>query len=77
MATQRTQAAMNTRDKLLRKAQRSKLPRDWNEYRRKRNFVKNELIRFKRFYFRTKLQENRFKPDSLWKTIKEIFHTNH
>jgi len=30
---------MNTLDKLLRKARRSKLPRDWNEYRRKRNFV--------------------------------------
>ena len=64
---------MNTDDKLLQQAQRSKLQRDWNYYSWKRNFAKNELIRSKRYYFITALKENRFKPDSLWKMSIEIF----
>ena len=43
---------MNTRDQLLRKAQKSKSHIDWRNYRRKKNFVKNEINRSKRNYFK-------------------------
>ena len=33
---------MKTRDKLLRKAQKSDISVDWNNYRRKHNFVNNK-----------------------------------
>jgi hypothetical protein len=64
---------MNIRDQLHRRAQKSKHNDDWSAYRRKRNFVKNELVRSKRSYFQSKLVENRSKPDRLWKIIKTIY----
>ena len=44
---------MNARDQLLRKAQKSKKEADWRKYRQKRNFVKNEITRTKRHYFKS------------------------
>ena len=64
---------MNTRDQLLRKAQKSKSHIDWRNYRIKKNFVKNEINRSKRNYFKSQLRENYNKSDRLWQTIKKIF----
>ena len=64
---------MNTCDQLLRKAQESKSHTDWRNYRRKKNFVKNEINRSKRNYFKSQLRENYNKSDRLWQTIKKIF----
>ena len=64
---------MNVRDQLLRKAQKSKRGSDWTNYRKKRNFVKNEVIRSKKSFFQSKLQENKNNPESFWKIVKNVF----
>ena len=64
---------MNTRDKLLRKAQKSKLEPDWKAYRKLKNFVINLIKRTERNFFKNKLEESRSKPDKFWKTVKEVF----
>jgi len=64
---------MNTRDQLLRKAQKSKSINDWNAYRRLRNFVTNLINRTKRNFFTSKLQETRSKPEQFWKIVKNVF----
>ena len=66
---------MNTRNKLLRKARKSNISVDWNNYRRKRNFVNNEIKRAKKAFYKTKLAENENNPDQFCKTIKEIYTT--
>ena len=66
---------MNTRDQLFRKACKTNKPSDWDVYKRKRNFIKNEVVRLKRNYFKTKLEENATKPDRFWKTVNEIYST--
>lgn len=65
--------AMNTRDQLLRKAQKSNSEHDWNAYRRMKNFVINLVSRTKRTFFKESLQENRSSPHKFWKIIKTIF----
>ena len=64
---------MNARDKLLRKAQKSKLEPDWNAYRKHKNFVTNLIKRTKRNFLKNKLEESRSKPEKFWKTVKEVF----
>ena len=54
---------MNTRDQLLQKAHKIKKTADWISYKRKRNFVKNEVQRSKRNYHKSQLDENAKKPD--------------
>jgi len=66
---------MNERDKLLRMARKLNKDTDWNAYKRKRNFVKNELQRAKRSFYKTELKENSDKPSKFWDTIKKIFPT--
>ena len=66
---------MNVRDQLLRKARKSKSQFDWNEYKRKRNFVTNEIQRAKRNYYKTKLTENSNKPQQFWKVVNDIYST--
>ena len=66
---------MNTRDQLFRKARKTNKPSDWDVYKRKRNFIKNEVLRLMRNYFKTKLEENVTKPDRFWKTFNEIYST--
>ena len=73
--TDKLKKEMNARDKLMRKARKTKNELDWDSYRRKRNFVNNEIKRSKRTYYKIKLQENANKPEKFWKFIKEIFPT--
>ena len=64
---------MNTCDQ--RKARKTNKPSDWDVYKRKRNFIKNEVLRLKRNYFKTKLEENATKPDRLLETCqRNIFN---
>jgi ribulose kinase len=64
---------MNTRDQLMRKERKTNNEADWLAYKRKRNFVKNEVQRSKRSHFKTKLRENSSKPDL--EGFNEIFPT--
>ena len=64
---------MHTRDQLRRCAKKPVKPSDLHTYTRKRNFVKNEIMRAKRNHFKKQLIEYANKPDRFWKTIKEIF----
>ena len=73
--TDKLKKEMNARDKLMRKARKTRNELDWDSYRRKRNFVNNEIKRSKRTYYKIKLQENANKPEKFWKFIKEIFPT--
>ena len=66
---------MNNRDQLLRKARRTNKAVDWDTFKRKRNFVKNEVQRLKRNYYKSKLKENATKPEKFWKVINEIYST--
>ena len=50
---------MNTRDQLFRKARKTNKPSDWDVYKRKRNFIKNEVVRLKRNYFKQNLKKMR------------------
>ena len=68
--------AMNNRDQLLRKAQKSNSDDDWNAYRRMKNFVTNLVTRAKRTFFKESLQESRSNPNKFWKIIKTIFPIN-
>ena len=49
---------MRQRDNLLRKARKSQREVDWSNYKRKRNFVNNQL---------------KIAPDKFWKCIKQLF----
>ena len=64
---------MNRYDELLWKGQKTKSEMDWTAYRKKKNFVTNELKRSKRLYFQNKLREDRENPNSIRKTIKNLF----
>ena len=71
--TKNVKRHMNIRDQLNRKAQKSGNRVDWQNFRRKRNFVINEIKRAKRSYFQNQLKENYNKSDKLWDTIKKVF----
>ena len=66
---------MNIRDQLLRKARKTNKTEDWKSYKRKRNYIKNEIQRSKRNYYKSKLEENLKKPDRFWKIINDIYPT--
>ena len=66
---------MNIRDQLLRKARKTNKTYDWDVYKRKRNFVKNQVQRLKRNHFKTQLEENATKPDRFWKIVNDIYST--
>lgn len=71
--TEEVKRHMNVRDQLNRKAQKHGRPVDWQNFRRKKNFVINEIKRSKKNYFKNQLKENYKKSDKLWDTIKRIF----
>jgi len=68
--------SINERDKLLRKARKSKNETDWAVYRRLRNFCTNLVKRSKANFHRNLLAENVGNPRKFWSTIKTIFPTN-
>ena len=64
---------MNDRDKLLRKARKSKNEADWVAYKRLRNYCTNLIKRSKASFHRNLLAENIGNPRKFWSTIKTIF----
>ena len=63
---------MRTRDQMHKKAKRSGLSQDWNEYRRLRNKVTEINRKARKDYFRNKLEENRGKPKAFWDTLRLV-----
>ena len=66
---------MNDRDKLLRKARRTKSQADSNSYKQMRNFCTNQVRRTKANYHQDLLNENCDNPRTFWATIKSVFPT--
>ena len=69
----RMKTLMNSRDKILRKARKSKRECDWSSYRRLRNSCNNKIKQAKQNYYKNLLLENCKKPQKFWKYIKDIF----
>lgn len=66
-------AEMNKRDKLMRKARKSKNKNIHEEYKRKRNKVNSMIRKAKSNYTRTLLSENSNNPTGFWAAIKRVF----
>ena len=71
--TPEIKAAMNDRDRQLRKFRRSNLDKDKIEYKHTRNHVNILLRKAKSNYNKAQLRENANDPDKFWKTIKSIY----
>ena len=63
---------MNIHDQLYRKARKSKKQLDWVSYKRKGNFVKNEIQRTEKNFISKELRINSNKPDKFWNTVKNF-----
>ena len=66
---------MDRRDKVLRKARKSKSDTDWQLYKNLRKFCNNRLKSARKNYHRNLLNESRMNPRNFSKTIKSIFPT--
>ena len=64
---------MNIRDRLMRRARKSKVNAHREEYKRKRNSVNIMIRNAKSEYTKSLLRENAGNPDGFWATIKRIF----
>ena len=70
---------LSERDKLLRKARRTKDPADWRAYKTSRNKCTNEVRHSKAKYHRNLLNEKSGDPKKFWDCInlRIYFQTNH
>ena len=66
---------VNIRDQLYRKACKLKKQLDWVSYKRKRNFVKNEIQRTKKNFISKELRDTSNKPDKFCNTVKKLYPT--
>ena len=66
---------MNRRDKVLRKARKSRNDEDWSAYKTLRNNCNNLLRNAKANYHKNKIQEGRQNPKQFWKAVKDVFPT--
>ena len=64
---------MDERDKLLRKARKTKNKEDWNLHKKSNNLFTKKLRTAKRNYHQNLLNENSNNPSGFWNAIKEIF----
>ena len=64
---------LRERDKLLRKARRTKDPVDWGAYKTLRNKCTNDVGHAKEKYYRDLLNEKSGYPKKFWDCIKIIF----
>ena len=64
---------MDERDKLLRKARKTKNKEDRNLHKKSKNLCTNKLRTAKRNYHQNLLNENSNNRSGFWNTIKEIF----
>ena len=66
---------MNDRDKMLRRARKSKCEHDWASYRHFRNKCTNKVKKAKAARYQTLLGENSKNPRHFWKILKKLFPT--
>ena len=66
---------MDNRDKLHRKAQKSRKLADIKEYKKRRNIYNNKIRKAKANYHRELNDQNLFNPRKFWNAIKIIFPT--
>ena len=66
---------MYTRDKILRKARKTKKECDWSNSKRHKHLCNNKVKQIKQKYHKNLLTENSRNPKKFWKCIKEIFPT--
>ena len=71
--THEIKTLMNQRDKLRRKARKSKAEEDWNLYKKKKNSCTNLVKRTKDRYHQEELFENKNNPSKFWDNIKKVF----
>ena len=71
--TPNIKAAMNERDKLLRKYRKTNSDFDRRAYQNKRNQVNITLRKSKSSYNKKLLKESSSQPDKFWKTLKNIY----
>lgn len=64
---------MNARDKIKRKARKSKNEYDWTLYKRLKNSSNNKIKKAKQEYQIDLLTENSHNPAKFWKCMKDIF----
>jgi hypothetical protein len=65
--------SMAQRDRIFRKARKSKTTADWNLYKRARNSCNNKVKAAKTTFHKELLNENSNNPRKFWDTIKKIF----
>ena len=68
--------SMKTRDKLLKKARNSNLPKDWSRFTHAKVQTINLLRKTKRRFFREKIDENKGNPKGVWKALKSLSGTS-
>ena len=73
--TDQIKKQMNDRDKLLRKARKSKNADDWKNYKTIKNRTNNMINKAKTKYHKEILNENTSKPEKFWRHIKTLFPT--
>ena len=66
---------MTSRDRMLRKARRTKKEEHWNLYKKLRNQCNNKMKYAKSSFHKETLEENSTKPRRFWNTIKNVFPT--
>ena len=66
---------MNDRDKMLRKARKSKQEIDWSAYKLCRNRVQAQIKKCKSQYYKNLLKNSLNSSDKFWKAIKSVFPT--
>ena len=64
---------LRERDKLLRKARRTKDPADWGAHKTSRNECTNDVRHAKAKYYRDLLNEKSGDPKKFWDHIKSLF----
>ena len=66
---------MNTRDKILQKARKTKKESDWSNYKRQKGLCNNKVKQAKQKYHRNLLTKKSRSPKKFLKCIKETFPT--
>ena len=71
--TEEIKQHLNERDKLLRKARKSKSHIEWKKYKRKKNYCNNFVRQAKNTYQQNLLTENLKDSNKFWDMIKRVF----
>ena len=64
---------MDSRDKLLKKARKTKKECDWSAYKTMKNRCNNKIKQAKQKHYKELLLENSQNPSKFWNCIKELF----